>query len=276
MSRFCVWGLCAIALHAAALGQEPPVSQTLSPADKQQIEAAHQLTTEAAGKYSFTLAGSESSAMLVRDPVLRWSNPAAGEIHGNVFIWTVDDRPAVVGSLFKWFSPHTHMSHEFHSLAEHPLAARYEQRNVWTTSQPGLKFNLLAGAPQPATSAPQRLLQMKRLVKDFAATKHERDGSRQELRLLTQPIYRYAALRQDVLDGAVFVLVQGTDPEVFVLLEARGESGKQAWTFAATRMNSVGFQLRYQDKEVWSVEVMPWSDVGSHAQTYTTFMFKMP
>jgi hypothetical protein len=114
---------------------------------------------------------------------------------------------------------------------------------------------------------------MKRFAKDFAATKKERDGSQQELRLLTQPIYRYASPKQQVQDGGLFVLVQGTDPEVFLLLEARGEADSPRWMFAAARMNGVGFDVRYLDKPIWSVEAMPWRDIGGHAETYTTFMF---
>jgi len=254
-----------------------PTHPAEAPVNKEQIDAALKLTKAEAEKYTFTLQDeSRSSARLLAEPVLRWSNPAVGEIHGNVFLWTIDKRPAAIGSLFKWFTPHTHMSHEFHSLAEQPLVGRYDGRDVWTTSARGLAFSLLPSAPQPAASAAQRLLAMKRLAKDFSATKHQRDGEKQELRLLTQPIHRYAAPEHKVLDGALFVFVQGTDPEVFLLLEARGDQGKAAWHFAATRMNSVGFVLRYQDKEIWSAEIMPWSDISSHAQPYTSFMFKTP
>jgi hypothetical protein len=282
-SALLLLGLVALLLsRAGTFGQEPtdpanaPISAD-SPVNKAQIDAALKLTTAEAAKYAFTLQDeSRSSAKLLADPILRWSNPSVGEVHGNVFLWTVDQRPAVIGSLFKWFTPHTHMSHEFHSLAEKPLVGRYDDRDVWTTSAPGLAFSPLPSAPQPAASAAQRLLAMKRLAKDFAATKHERDGAKQDLRLLTQPIYRYAAPEQKVLDGALFVLVQGTDPEVFLLLEARGDQGKEAWHFAATRMNGVGFALRYQDKEIWSAEIMPWTDISSHAQPYTSFFIKMP
>src|SRR6185436_15880974 len=140
----------------------------------------------------------------------------------------------------------------------------------------GLKFAPLEGAAKPAGAAPQRLLQMRRLAKDFSATKKERDGNQQELRLLPQPIYRYAAPKEDILDGGLFTFVQGTDPELFLLLEVRGKEDAARWGFAAARMNSVEFHLRRQDREVWSVEIMPWRDVGSHAETYTTFMHKQP
>ena len=69
----------------------------------------------------------------------------------------------------------------------------------------------------------------------------------------------------------MFVFVQGTDPELFLLLEARGPQDAAKWMYAAARMNSVGFRLRRRDREAWAVEVMPWGDVGSHAESYTSF-----
>lgn len=256
------------------LGQAP--AEELQPVDKQQIEAALKLTTAEAGKYAFQLEGSKSSPELRAEPLLRWSNPNVGEVHGNVFLWTVNDRPAVVGSLFKWFTPHTHMSHEFHSLSEQPLTAKYENQEKWRTKTGGVSFTALPDAPAPAATAAQRLLQMKRFAKDFAATKQERDGNKVELRLLTQPIYRYAAEQEEIVDGGMFALVQGTDPEVFLLLEARGEPAAPRWMFAPVRMNGVGFELRYQEKPIWTVEVMPWRDIGGHAEIYTSFLIKMP
>jgi hypothetical protein len=274
--RFYWFPLALVAIAAQVSGQQPlPAPPGETPVNKELIEAALKLTSEGAAKYDFALEG-ERKLKWQPERVLRWSNPSVGEIHGNVFLWTLDERPAVVGSFYKWFSPHTHLTHEFHSLAEKPLVANYEQRQVWKTSQAGVKFSPLADAPQPADSAAQRLLQMKRLARDFAATKVERDGSRQEMRLLPQPIYRYAAPDQEVLDGALFVLVQGTDPEVFLQLEARGAKGSESWHFAPTRMNGVGFHVRHKGREVWSVEIMPWADIQGHANTYTTFGFQMP
>jgi hypothetical protein len=271
-------GLVTVLTALPALAQETVIPQApeLTPVDKQQIEAALKLTTAEAAKYAIHLEGARAPLTLREESLLRWSNPSVGEVHGNVFLWTVNERPAAIGSLYKWFTPHTHMSHEFHSLSEGPLAAKYEDKEVWRTKAAGVSFAPLPEAPAPASTAAQRLLQMKRFAKDFAATKIERDGTKQELRLLTQPIYRYAAPHENVQDGGLFVLVQGTDPEVFLLLEARGEADSPRWMFAAARMNGVGFDLRYQDKAIWSAEIMPWADIRSHVDVYTTYMFTMP
>jgi hypothetical protein len=275
--RLLVAAALTAAAAAATTAQEPPPENPSAPVNKELIEAALKLTQSAAVKYEITLAEEgKPVATLRKDPVLKWSNPSVGEIHGNVFLWTVDNRPAAVGSLFKWFTPHTHMSHEFHSLSEVPLAANYEEREVWRPQKGGVTFAPVPRAARPADTATRRLLQMREIAKGFSATKTERDGNQQELRLLPQPVYRYAAANQKIIDGALFVLVQGTDPEVFVLLEARGEPESAQWMLAAARMNSVGFDLRYHDATIWTAEIMPWKDVGSHAEPYTTFMFKMP
>src|SRR5690349_23073138 len=88
------------AFNASLFGQSP----TSAEVDKDQIAAALQLTQQAATKYEFILDGtSTEQPKLLSEPILRWSNPAAGQVHGNVFLWTSGGRPAVVGSLFKWF-----------------------------------------------------------------------------------------------------------------------------------------------------------------------------
>src|SRR5262249_9352307 len=114
------------------------------------------------------------------------------------------------------------------------------------------------------------------MARDCAVTKRERDGSAGELRLLTQPIYRYEAPQAGVIDGALFAFVQGTDPDLFLLLEARESGGKTAWRIAATPLDSVALSLRHKETEIWSVDILPWSDVNGHRLPYTSFRHDMP
>ncbi len=252
-------------------------AQEAAAENKELIAAALKVTRDAAEKYQFVLESDDGpQPRLIAEPLLQWSNPSAGEVHGNVFLWTAGGRPIVVGSIFQWFSPHRHMSHEFHSLAEQPLKGKFDGQEVWIVSDPGIKFAALAGAPLPAGSKSQRLLQMRGLATECAVTKRERDDSTSELRLLPQPIFRYEAPQAGVVDGAMFVFVQGTDPDLFLLLEDRESGGKTEWQFAACRMNSVGLNLRYKNNELWKVDVLPWSDVNGHRRAYTSFRHEMP
>jgi hypothetical protein len=68
--------------------------------------------------------------------------------------------------------------------------------------------------------------------------------------------------------------VRGTDPELFLLVEARGRDAATArWQFAAARMtNMAELRLRHKEKQVWSADLVPWKDIsGSHKLAYTAF-----
>ena len=84
-----------------------------------------------------------------------------------------------------------------------------------------------------ATPGPQRLRQMRHYAGEFTSDQTRRDGITRDNRLLTQPIYRYRGTESPLIDGAVFVFAQGTNPEVYLLLEAYRSmgslSGNMAW-----------------------------------------------
>jgi hypothetical protein len=250
------------------------------PATPEHIEAAFKISLAAAAEYEFHVGQDEKSKPLelVRESRLKWSNPSASDIQGNVFIWTRNGRPLVVGCFMKWFSPRSVMQHEFHSLAEEHLSARFHGNPVWATDEAGLKFADIPGAPAPAAGETQRVLQLKKLAKEFSANaKYRNAPDDTELRLLPQPIHSYAAPKQGVLSGGLFAFVRGTDPELWLLVEARGKDAATArWQFAAARMtNMAELRLRHQDKQVWEVGLLPWKDVsGSHEGPYTAYEFK--
>jgi hypothetical protein len=267
----------AIGLILFAEAGSPAQNPADTPATRENIEAALKLTQAAAAEYEMRLGEKDKPLELQREPVLRWSNPDRGEVHGNVFVWTQDSRPMVVGSLFKWFTPETHMAHEFHSLAEEPLSASFHSAPVWKTDEAGLRFADIPKAPAPAVKEAARFLQLKQLAKEFAGSKKDPSGREAEVRLLPQPIHRYASPKQGVLNGGLFAFVQGTDPEIFLLIEARGEDpAKARWQFAATRMVAgEEVRLKFRDEQVWSAEILPWKDVfRDHTRVYTTFRFK--
>jgi hypothetical protein len=275
MSRRCLLVALLVPASLAAVGfAQKPAEPT---ANKENIAAALKLTLAAAAEYEFRAGTDEAekSLELKREPILKWSNPDRGEVHGNVFVWTRDGRPLVVGSLFKWFTPYGHMTHEFQSLADEPVAAKFHGVPVWKTGESGLKFADVPKAPVPAGDDDKRLLQMRQLAKEFTGDKREKeDSSPTELRLLPQPVYRYSAPRQGILGGGLFALVHGTDPEIWVLIEARGETAATArWRFAAARMNNVGMTLRYRGEKVWAAEWMLYKDINTHSHAYTKFTF---
>lgn len=262
----------SLALAGAAGRAQDPAEK---PANPENIETALRLAQAAATEYEIRPTGDDKPLELLREPVLRWSNPVVGEIHGNVYLWVRDGRPMAIASLHKWFSPKTHFEHEFQSLAEGPLTAKFHGAAAWETDGPGLKFADLPDAAAPAATEAQRLFQMKQLVKEFAVTKKAFGGVESELRLLTQPVHRYAVPKKGVVDGALFAFVQGTDPDLLLLIEARGDSAAAArWQYAVARMTAAEVRLRHKDREVWKADFVRWDDVYDHKHAYTNFVFK--
>jgi hypothetical protein len=110
---------------------------------------------------------------------------------------------------------------------------------------------------------------MRSLAKDFAVEKTDRDdATQQRMRLLTQPIFRYQSPAQNIADGTMFAFVQGTDPEVLLLIEPHDATGVRSWHYALARMNSTAFGVTYKDHEVWRTEVIPWGTVRDNRSPY--------
>jgi hypothetical protein len=249
------------------------VSRGAEPRPDEHVNEAIRITTEAAKRYAFELAG-HSAAQLKFHPVsiLRWSNPVAGEVYGNVYLWTDDEeRPQVIGSIFQWFSPMTHGSHEFQSLSLAPVKGQRDGSTVWVSNQAGIEWKPAPDHPAVGNSQPVRLRQARAIARQFQVLKTDREMVTRNLRLLAQPIYHYGSEGAAVRDGYLFVFVQGTDPEVFLLLEPKRVGQSWEWRFALARMNSVQFVAKFQNQEVWRTEIWPWSKVKNGRETYTSF-----
>lgn len=216
--------------------------------------------------------GSDRPLTLQPEPILKWSNPVVGSIYGDVFIWTDHGRPEAVASIYRFYTPPVHRANEFHSLALGPLSAARNGSVVWTPSRPGLEFKPIPDAAVPADSASARLRQLRALAQEFTGRQTTREGVDRDMRLLAQPIYRYENTKGDLIDGGLFVFVVGTDPEVFLLIEAsKPASGGTQWRFATTRMNNVNLRINHRGREVWTAPELPWPQVYDSTQPYAVF-----
>lgn len=212
------------------------------------------------GRCEFT-AGEAGTAKLVLhpEPILRWSNPTAGTVFGEVYVWTDNGRPAVVASWYRWFSPDWGRTLEVCSLSDSRVAGRVDDARFWNPEKPGLMLKPLTNADPPAKTPATRLVQMRRLAGDFVAhladTRGDDSGVKRQLRLLTQPVFRYPAVNatSSYLDGALFAFVEGTDPEAFLVLEATKTKDDIRWNFGLVRMNRDALRVTFRDENVWSV-----------------------
>jgi hypothetical protein len=195
----------------------------------------------------------EDPLKLVETPVLRWSNPENAATDGTVFLWTHRGRPAVALGLFTY--DNEKFSHEWQSLTTSPVSAANAAGVVWSPSAPGVRFSQIEDAEGPSVNAAGRLRQMKDLAARFTATfvGFAENQNPIELRLLTKPLYRYGAGDDATLvDGGLFAYVQGTDPQLLLLLEVRKDA-EMGWHFAFARAASGALIARYEGREVFAV-----------------------
>ena len=263
-----------VAEDAPAAGDKP--AQAKQPKLEERLQA---INLEEARHWEMWLDKSRTSkAELIEKPVAFWTNPTVtyGVQHGSVFLWTHEGRPIVIGSIFAHplGQGKRRLVHEFHSLAPTALSAVCddEQMSVWEPKA-GLELQRLADAPKPEATAAKRLLQMRAIGREFGGYIVDWRKERWELRLLPQPFYRYERTPQDVLDGALLALVSnaGTDPEVFLLLEAH----KDGWRYALLRFAASDLYVTRNDKEIWTAVKSP-EQTQFHNPEHTYKVFHKP
>jgi len=251
-------------------GQAEPAGAAEAEFAKEQQKKWNAYYAQTAADYEITRGeGREQKLELKPEAVLHWSNPVReGETNGSVFVWTYNGRAEVVGTVFSHLvrgDPNVKvMAHSFQSLSPESLAGqRPGQPGAWSLSGAGIQPRPIPGSPPPAKSAAGRLSQMRELAREFSATT-TLDGVEQELRLLTQPIHRQAMATDEVLDGALFTFVTGTDPELMLVIEARpadggddgagSDKGTSVWHYAAGRFTDLTLKLLHKKVELWTHE----------------------
>ena len=258
-------------------GDVPPPAK--ADREKARKELVAKMALEVVTEYEVTQGKDPAKLVLQKEPILRWSNPSAGSVYGDVYVWTSQGRPEVLASIYRWYHPYRSQTAEIHSLSTGEVAISSKDRKMWQPAKPGIEFVAAAEAPVPAGTAPQRLQQMRGLAKEFSVklqdTREDKEkGVARELRMLNQPVFRYNSQNPDLLDGAMFAFVEGTDPEAWLLLEARKKDGKFTWQFAFARMNNDELHGYQKQAEVWKVAKTdaPWQN--PRELTYALFLIR--
>ncbi len=181
------------------------------------------------------------------EPVLRFNNPVGTVRDGTIFLWLgVDERPAAAVQVFlrkdgRWIQA-------FSSLSTTPLAST----GVWNPSQPGVEFKPVPGVSKPAETAEQRLRQMRELTKAFGAEMNLNNKTWHDLRLLSKPLARYGKPNSEMLDGGLFAFVLTTDPEAYLLLEARAGKNGPEWQYAFAPEAGSPLRCSWKGNNVWN------------------------
>jgi hypothetical protein len=216
---------------------------------------------EASVKWYELLPNAAATTPLTPQVAIRWINATRGrDAQDFLVLWVHDGRPVAAASVFPFGRS---LCHELCSLSRNAeLVARDRSGTVWAPESAGLKFDDVPDAPAPAETPLLRLAQMKSLGARFRATLtgwKDDESEREELRLLPRPLYRYdikaaTETHPDLRDGALFAFVQGTDPEVLLLVEEVVLGDRPRWQYAFARATSGALEARLGEQLVWKVK----------------------
>lgn len=244
-----------LALALALAGQNPPVGSTAEHTPDERLA----FMKASARIYAIAAEGVPPGSITHReDPAFRAGRQGSvGVQEGAVFLWADGvGRPAVAAQIFlertatrpagKWV-------HEFTSLGTAPLVVTRDGEPRWSPSAAGVEFQPVPGAPKPAATAAARLRQMRAIAAEFRAEDNFGDLGWGVLRMLVRPIARYGRAGAVPEDGALFAFVEGTDPEVFLFVEARPGTAGLEWQYALAPMTCFAVKATFQGREVWSL-----------------------
>jgi hypothetical protein len=161
-------------------------------------------------------------------PVHRWTNNERDPLgQGLAVLWIHRGRPEAVASVYPWQGK---LVHELESLSRGTFVCLRDDEVRW---------------------------QMKGIAERFTVTMtgwNPTNADREILRRLPRELYRYRPEQDDLLDGALFAFVKGTDPEALLMLEAVRTPAGEVWEYALVRQTSGGVHATLDGETIWTVE----------------------
>jgi hypothetical protein len=189
------------------------------------------------------------------EPVLRYTDSTRQTSDSTLWIWGAAGRPAAIVAI-EHYPKNPDMKRwlcEVASLSDERISVEYGRAIDWTANKPGLELERLEGAPAPAEQPAARLTQIKQLQRRFTAHEKASIEGRIELRPLAKPLHRYQDTDAGIVDGAIVSFVNGTNPEVLLVLEARKTgTGAAEWQFGLVQMTGEAVFAELDGKEIWT------------------------
>ncbi len=251
-------------------GTTPKAAVELKP------EEIDQYLRDTAKAYAFTAGGRPLT--LIEQPLLDWQNTTRLSEQGFFYAWTLDDRPMVLGCFFTFKLPTaTRAKHELLSMADGEVKGTLDGETVWNPKTSLVDFKRVPEAQAPAASEARRKLQWSQIARRFSAQHVHPEGEVTELRRMTKPIYSYRSPQNKIIDGVIVPMVISTDPEVFLIFEARETDQGPAWFYAVVPSHYHELRLSIDGKNVWSkpleiqYENMQQGDFAGMRTPYTSF-----
>lgn len=191
----------------------------------------------------------------IENSLLYYGEPTRNNDRGSVWGWGRKGRPVALVELFQGPDNRTRWVYAICNTSGTKVRARRAGAPWWRENDSATQLKDVPGAPAPATDAAVRQRQLKLLAQKFTGHQFWEPGnSRYELRLLKRPLYTYRDEANGVLEGGLFTLANGTNPEIMLFLEARvgpKKASEAVWQFAVGRSAHAELHLEYDGKEVF-------------------------
>ncbi|HEY7329298.1 MAG TPA: hypothetical protein VH592_16770 [Gemmataceae bacterium] len=192
----------------------------------------------------------------IKDPLLYYGDPTRQNDRGSVWAWGQKGRPVALLEIFRGVQLRSHWTFVICNTSGGKLRARYADAPWWDENDSSAELKDIPGVPAPAADASLRQRQVKLLAQKF--TGHEfwdPDNTRYELRLLKRPLCTYRDEASGILEGGLFTLANGTNPEILFFVEAHVDSksnSKPVWQYTVGRLAHAELHLEYDGKEVYT------------------------
>jgi hypothetical protein len=243
-------GFCLAATSTSSQNGPPSTSAARSAAMR---ELAQAITLVPAP------AGTKSE--LISEPIYRFDDPARLFSDGTIWAFGKSGRPDALLclSLEKNHRGQLKWIHELTLLSSGPIAASSRRRSgpwAWNPKEPGIVFEPIPSAQPPADDGGKRLRQMREMARRFKASEsldpaRNDPSDRFELRLRPKPALRYEGPNTRLVDGAIFLMAYGRNPEIALLIEARRENkGQPAWFYGLARIGAARLRVNLDNREV--------------------------
>jgi hypothetical protein len=186
------------------------------------------------------------------EPLFRYDDETRGYVDGTVWRLGATGRPlAIVTAELhpNYLGSGPRVVYDLLSLTDRPFTAVGDDF-AWSPGRSAVEMQPLIGAPAPAADSGRRLTQLKEQARRFSGTQEvmELDTTHVDLRLLPKAIDRYTPGAQDGADGAVFLLVNGRNPAMILVVETDGT----AWQYGVGRLSLPSeLELKLDGAPVW-------------------------
>ncbi len=255
-----------ILMAEARSDDDPPKKAEPSSAVKEARAHVSEFTVQGSAK------GRNAPLELLPNPLLIFGDAARSNDSGTLWAWEKSGRPVAFLELYRNVGNGQPWAHALTLTSPELIQLEAPTGHRWTPKKSHFTLKEVPDAPDVANQPALRMRQMKDISRRFEAHQFwDPNNSRFELRLLVQPVLRYQDESAKLIDGAVFALAHGTNPEVLVQIEADAAEKPSRWKYSLVRLGSAEMHVLLDGKEVWNDPRTP-GIVGQPVDPYWLFL----